>query len=102
ILMPQYGSSSDKGFTLGNAFFWAIDRSQDLTLYHTIYKKTGQLVGSEYRFVSTEGSGNVLFDMVAEHAQTASDGVTITRPAHRSYKLRGDLNQALPHGFRFT
>jgi lipopolysaccharide assembly outer membrane protein LptD (OstA) len=102
ILMPQYGSSSDKGFTLGNAFFWAIDRSQDLTLYHTIFKKTGQDVGSEYRFVSTGGNGNALFHMLAEHDQKSSDGLTITRPSHRSYTLRGGINQALPRGFRFS
>ena len=102
ILMPQYGSSSDKGFTLGNAFFWAIDRSQDLTLYHTIFKKTGQDVGSEYRFVSTGGSGNALFHVTAEHDQTASDGITIIRPAHRSYTLRGNLNQGFAHGIRIS
>ena len=32
FLMPTYGSSSLRGQSLHNAFFWAIDRSQDATL----------------------------------------------------------------------
>ena len=42
FLMPQYGSTTLKGFTLSNAFFWAIDRSQDATFYHDWSTKTGQ------------------------------------------------------------
>jgi LPS-assembly protein len=45
FLMPSYGSSSVTGFHLSNAFFWAIDRSQDATFYHDYYKKAGQGFG---------------------------------------------------------
>ena len=34
FLLPNYGTSSLKGMTLSNAFFWAVDRSQDVTIYH--------------------------------------------------------------------
>ena len=34
FLIPIYGSSTIRGQTLSNAFFWAINRSQDATLYH--------------------------------------------------------------------
>ena len=42
FLLPTYTTSSIKGSGLSNAFFWAIDRSQDATFYHDCYSKTGQ------------------------------------------------------------
>ena len=57
--MPSYGSSSYKGQTISNAFFWAIGRSQDATFLHDWFSKTGQAVAGEYRYVSLGGSGNL-------------------------------------------
>ena len=37
FLMPSYGSSTYKGHTISNAFFWAINRSQDATFLHDWY-----------------------------------------------------------------
>ena len=51
FLIPTYGSSTIRGQTLSNAFFWAINRSQDATFYHDLYSKTGQGFGSEYRYI---------------------------------------------------
>jgi len=56
FLMPQYGSSTVGGFNLGNAFFWAINRSQDATFFHDYYAKSGQAYASEYRYVEAPGS----------------------------------------------
>jgi LPS-assembly protein len=101
ILLPTYGNSSYRGLTLSNAFFWAINRSQDATFYHDYYSKTGQGVGGEYRYVGDAGSaGNGRIFMVDEHAQFADDGVTLLRDAHRSFDIRGNLNQSLGHGIR--
>src|SRR6185295_5287063 len=50
ILIPTYGSSTLRGQSIHNAFFWAIDRSQDATFLHDWYSKTGQGVGTEYRY----------------------------------------------------
>ena len=36
-----------------------------------------------------------------EKDQYADDGVTLTQAAHKAYKLFGNTNHALPHGFRF-
>ena len=100
ILLPSFGSSTFGGFTLSNAFFWAIDRSQDLTLYHEYFKKSGQGFGAEYRGVSAPGS-NVRgsLHIIDERAQLAADGTQV-RPGRRSYDLRGDVSQGLPRGFR--
>ena len=55
ILMPTYGTSTYKGFTLSNAFFWAINRSQDATFMHDWFKKRGQGFGGEYRYAAGAG-----------------------------------------------
>ena len=41
FLIPTYGSSTIRGQSLSNAFFWAISRSQDLTLLHDWYSHDG-------------------------------------------------------------
>ena len=50
FLIPTYGSSTLRGQSIHNAFFWAINRSQDATFLHDWYSKTGQGVGGEYRY----------------------------------------------------
>ena len=45
-----------RGQTLSNAFFWAIDRSQDVTFMHDWFSKTGQGFGGEYRYIRGPGS----------------------------------------------
>src|ERR671913_1051551 len=60
FLMPSYGSSTYKGQTISNAFFWAIDRSQDATVMHDWFTRTGQGYGAEYRYIAGPGSdGNL-------------------------------------------
>ncbi|MFI5177964.1 MAG: LPS-assembly protein LptD [Vicinamibacterales bacterium] len=99
ILMPNFGSSTIGGFTLSNAFFWAINRSQDATFFHDWYKKTGQGFGAEYRYVESPGSsGSATYSVIDEHAVT--DAIGNTTPARRSYTIRGQANQELPHRFR--
>ncbi len=99
FLLPQYGSSTQLGTSLSNAFFWAISRSQDATFYHDWYSKAGQGFSSEYRYVAAPGSqGQMSFHMLDQHVVTdASSGAT---SGERRYQLNGDANQALPHNFR--
>jgi hypothetical protein len=101
FLLPTYGTSTITGQSLNNAFFLVLGRSQDATFYHTLSAKTGQTYAADYRYIVSPGSeGRANFDLINERNQYADDGVTILRPAHRSYHVRGDANQALPHGFR--
>ena len=75
FLMPSYGASSYKGHTISNAFFWAINRSQDATFLHDWYSKTGQSIAGEYRYVSLGGTGNLRTNFLNEHPITyALDG----------------------------
>jgi LPS-assembly protein len=41
FLMPEFGTSSVKGFILGDAFYWAINRSMDLTAGAELYSERG-------------------------------------------------------------
>ena len=50
FLIPTYSSNSVLGQSIHNAFFWAIDRSQDLTIQDEWFSKAGQGIGGEYRY----------------------------------------------------
>jgi LPS-assembly protein len=101
FLLPTYGASTVRGFSLNNAFFWAIDRSQDATFYHDFFARAGLGLGGEYRYVADARSqGNARMYMLDERAQLGPDGETILRPAHRSFDFRGSVNHALPRGVR--
>ena len=56
FLIPTYGTSTVRGQTISNAFFWAINRSQDATFAHDWFSKTGQGYGAEYRFIANPTS----------------------------------------------
>ena len=95
FLMPNYGSSTIKGQTISNAFFWAIDRSEDVTIFHDWFSKTGQSLGAEYRYALERGSGNLWTNYLNEHeAVYGSGGSETPIPATRSYSLRGSASQA--------
>jgi LPS-assembly protein len=104
FLIPVYGSSSIKGQTIENAFFWAINRSQDATFYHSYFSKTGMSFGSQYRYVQAGGSGNTEFVTVREHEADYNqpDGTVKAVPGIDSYKFSGTLSQALSTHLRAT
>ena len=71
FLIPIYGASTIKGQTLKNAFFWAIDRSRDATLYADYFSKTGYGYGGEYRYIqSPTSAGTVQTYVQREHDAT--------------------------------
>ena len=103
FLMPLYGSSTIKGQTLSNGFFWAINRSQDATILYDWFSKTGQGLGAEYRYVAAPGSdGQIRFYNLNEHEaeyDNGAGGVTAT-PARESYQINGSLSQRISKSFR--
>ena len=102
FLMPTYGTSTFRGKAISNAFFWAINRSQDATFLHDWYSQTGQGVGAEYRYLAAPGSeGQLRFYNLREHEATYTEGgSTVTTPERRSYEIRGSLSQRLSRTFR--
>ena len=102
FLMPTYGSSSLRGQSIHNGFFWAINRSQDATILHDWFSKTGQGVGSEYRYNAGSGDGNIAahFDDQRATVYTLADGSPSPVEGSRTYDIRGGANQALPFNLR--
>src|SRR5215471_4523257 len=105
FLMPIYSTSTIKGQSIKNAFFWAMDRSHDATFYQDFFSKTGYGFGGEYRYVqSPSSSGNVQTYVLREHDAdyTQPDGSVRTQPGIDSYQINGSLQQALSSHVRLT
>ncbi|MGC4086061.1 MAG: LptA/OstA family protein [Vicinamibacterales bacterium] len=103
FLIPTYGISTIRGQMIHNAFFWAINRSQDATVLFDWFSKTGTGTGSEYRYEMGNGNnGYVTAYMLDQKATTYtnSSGGTTEQAAARSYNVNGNMNQALPGRFR--
>jgi LPS-assembly protein len=102
FLIPTYGSSTLRGQSIHDAFFWAIDRSQDATIQHDFYSKIGQGVGGEYRYNWGGGSdGNFRGFFLNQHEATYTlDSGVGTLPADRYFDLVGSANQILPGNIR--
>jgi hypothetical protein len=102
FLMPAYGNSTYQGQSISNAFFWAINRSQDVTLFHDWYLTRGQGMGTEYRYVSSASSqGQLRAYRLAEKAATLeTGGSVIETPERESFEITGTLAQSLPAGLR--
>jgi LPS-assembly protein len=102
FLIPTYGISTLRGQSIHNAFFWAIDRSQDATLLYDWFSKTGSGTGTEYRYNRGGGSdGQVAAYLLDSHSTTynTSSG-TVPQAGSREYTIIGSANQALPLRFR--
>ena len=97
FLMPTYGTSTVRGQAITNGFFWAMNRSQDATLVHDWYTKSGQGFGGEYRYVASDRSqGNVqLYGFSRKETTFTEDGVTSTLPASNSFQITGTANQSI-------
>ena len=97
FLMPTYGASTAHGQSLSNAFFWAIGRSHDATVYHDWFTQTGQGTGAEYRYTLGQGSeGQLRTYWLNENETTRSfNGVEREYPARRSYELRGEARYGI-------
>src|SRR5262249_51656974 len=103
FLIPTFGETTLRGESLHNAFFWAIDRSEDLTLMHDFFLKTGQGIGPESRYNFGRPSNGALRPYsVNEHKATYSqdNGESQTVPTSHSYEVHGSGTQLFPFGIR--
>jgi len=104
FLIPTYGTSTLRGQSIHNAFFWAINRSQDATFMHDWFSKTGQGYTGEYRYNYGQGTdGTFRANLLNTHetTYTLSDG-SQSQPlaASRDFEIRGNANQLLPGNLR--
>ena len=102
FLLPTYGTSTLRGQTLSNAFFWAMGQSQDATFVHDWFTNVGQGAGAEYRYVASQGSyGNFRFYRLDQRQAEFRQGGRIARlPAQSSYQVNGTGNQTLGTAIR--
>ena len=102
FLMPTYGSSTLRGASFSNAFFWAINRSQDATFFHDWFTRTGQGAGAEYRYVAGQNSyGNLRYYLLDQNETEFNDDGTVTvLPEQLTYQLTGRGNQAIGTAIR--
>jgi LPS-assembly protein len=102
FLMPTYGSSIVRGQSVSNAFFWAINRSQDATVFHDWFTRRGQGTGAEYRYVAGQGSQGTFstYFLNEKEASYGTGAGTITTPAQRNYEIRANAVQTLPLNLR--
>jgi hypothetical protein len=98
FLLPQYGSSLVMGNSISNAFFWAVNRSHDVTFFHDFMFSRGHGLGTEYRYVlGPQANGNLRYYWLDEKAAVLNG---TPRTPRRSTRVQGGLSQNLP--FRLT
>jgi LPS-assembly protein len=100
FLMPTYGTSTLRGTSISNAFFWAIARSQDATVFHDWFARAGQGMGGEYRYVARAGSsGDVRFYRFNQRQSVyTSDGQSSVLPENSSFEIRSSVVHAIRPG----
>jgi LPS-assembly protein len=74
FLLPHVGNSSQKGYILGDGFFWAINSSADLLVGVEDYSKRGIAERAEFR---AKPSANADFTVDFFHIDDSYKGVTL-------------------------
>jgi len=102
FLLPTYGTSTLRGQSLSNAFFWAIGRSQDATFFHDWFTNVGQGAGAEYRYVASQGSyGTFRFYRLDQRETEFRQAGRVARlPAESAYQFNGTGNQTIGTAIR--
>lgn len=96
FLLPMYGSSLATGSSVSNAFFWAINRSQDATITHDWMFSRGQGVGAQYRYLfGPQAQGDFQYYWLDEKEAVINGR---KRTPRTSKSMRGNLAQNLPFG----
>jgi len=96
ILIPTYGTSTARGQSISNAFFWAINRSQDLTVFQDWLFSRGTGVGGEYRYMLAPQSQGTLRYYRLDEKELELNGRT--QLPRQSTSVSGGLSQSLPLG----
>ena len=102
FLLPTYGTTSLRGQSISNAFFWAINRSHDATLFHDWFTRTGQGYGTEYRYVTNpQSSGDLrIYRFEQKAAEFRQGSTTGTLPEKQSFEVRANATQTIARGLR--
>lgn len=99
FLIPHAGTSSYRGFNIGEGFFWAMSRSTDMTFYGDWYSKYGWGFGHEFRYALSPQSRGTFRTYLFWPTVGTSTG-TGTTGAERDYELDWNAAQTLPGNVR--
>jgi LPS-assembly protein len=103
FLMPTVGYSSKYGPEVKNAFFWAISKDMDSTLYFDYLGKRGLKEGLEYRYAITQDlSGRANFFFINDRVFGENRYAFFVQ--HQQYSpsglyLKGDINHVSDHQY---
>ncbi len=61
FLIPELSHRTTSGYSISNAFYWVINRSQDTTLRHTFYEKRGHRLSLLYRYIYSDETKGELY-----------------------------------------
>ncbi len=106
FLTPNIGNSSQRGQTVGLGYFWAINRSYDVTYRTQYYTKRGLAHQADFSgWVNSRTTFDVsLFGMGGNAAQKAEGGYVLSGEGKsvlgRGWEGRGELRQLSSLGFR--
>lgn len=96
FLLPMYSSATYQGSSIANAFFWAINRSQDLTLFHDLFFSGSTGAGTEYRYLLGPTAQGNFRAYWLDQKEALVNGVE--QPARKTQLYTGGLSQGLPLG----
>ena len=93
FLLPSMGNSSSKGLILGDAYYWAIDRSMDTTLGAEYFSQRGWSQHASWRFRPSDDSylSAHYYGVVDREGQGGED-VNLDGQAQFPYGFRGVLS----------
>jgi LPS-assembly protein len=103
ILIPRVGYSGTHGFEMKNAFFWAISKDMDSTVYLDYLGDRGFKEGLEYRYAftkETKGQANFYFidDQLIDKKRYAFFVQHEQKFPHDLY-LKGNINHVSDHQY---
>src|SRR5262249_6141510 len=76
FLVPSFDVTHYGGIAVGESFFWAIDRSRDLTLTAVNYEKRGVKGMEDFRYVLSPDSKGQLQSAFLEHDRALANEYT--------------------------
>src|SRR5262249_12615998 len=91
FLFPAFGPNSNKGFYIGNSFFWAMGRSMDSTFFLDHWNLRGWGGGVEYRYAESKESDGTFKYYYADDKEFGPQ-----------WSFNTQVNQLLPDDWRLA
>lgn len=101
LLIPEISHSRVKGYTVNQAYYWAMSEEHDMTFYENVMSRRGLMQGLEYRHAEdprSKGDWRVDFLRDKKTAAASSDeedylrGDGLTRPNKNRWWVRSKYN----------